>query len=557
MTKIRKYIQYFYGHRVVVSMVLCLFGLCLANAFTVSKRHHRRQKQDQRIYLVHSDELKYDMFGPNPDAQIAKGHVHFRHQGANLTCDSAYFYEQSNSMRVFGHVHFVQGDSLSLRCDRAFYDGLQQQMEARKNVVLRHRRQTLYTDSLNYDRLYDYAYFFDGGRIIDGKDRLSSDWGEYNLGNRQAVFYYNVRMRNGDRLIEGDSLHYDMQRSVAHITGPSKIIQKGSVIKTSNGYFNTHTDKAQLFGRSTIVNGTKTITGDSLYYNKKTGRGEGYGNVEFIDKKNKNILNCGYLRYNEKTGYGYATERALVRDYSQKDTLYMHSDLMKIHTFNINTDSVYRKVHCYDKVKAYRSDVQAICDSLVFNTKDSCMVMYHDPIVWSNGRQLLGEVIKVYMNDSTVRKAQVIGQALSVEKVDQKDHFNQVSSKFMDAYFNNGNIRRFVAYGNVKIIYYPVDDKDTSLIGLNYTETDTMKMFLSPMRKLEKIWMPKSQGTLYPMTQIPPAKYKLDEFAWFEELRPTDKNDVFIWRGKASSSKLKKRIRHEAPLQTFGKRKEH
>ena len=120
MTKIRKYIQYFYGHRVVVSMVLCLFGLCLANAFTVSKRHHRRQKQDQRIYLVHSDELKYDMFGPNPDAQIAKGHVHFRHQGANLTCDSAYFYEQSNSMRVFGHVHFVQGDSLSLRCDRAF-----------------------------------------------------------------------------------------------------------------------------------------------------------------------------------------------------------------------------------------------------------------------------------------------------------------------------------------------------------------------------------------------------------------------------------------------------
>ena len=54
------------------------------------------------------------------------------------------------------------------------------------------------------------------------------------------------------------------------------------------------------------------------------------------------------------------------------------------------------------------------------------------------------------MNDSTVRKAEIVGQALSVEKCDEKNHFNQISSKRMDAFFTDGAIRRAEATGNVK-----------------------------------------------------------------------------------------------------------
>ena len=315
MIRNKRYKEILIGHRIEVFAILCLFGLCLANAFSISKsRKHRPNTQDERIYLVHSDELKYDMYGTVPDAQIAKGHVRFRHRGATLSCDSAYFYQQSNSMKAFGHVHFSQGDTLSLKCDRAYYDGMEQQMEARNNVVLKHRGQTLLTDSLNYDRLYGYAYFFEGGRIIDGKDKLSSDWGEYHLDTRQAVFYFKVRLRSTDRLIEGDTLYYDMRKSTAHLVGPSKITQGSSIVNTSNGYFNTKTDKAQLYGRSTIIDKQKSITGDSLYYDKKTGWAEGMGNVIYTDNENKNRLDCGYMRYNEQTGYGFATNRALVRD---------------------------------------------------------------------------------------------------------------------------------------------------------------------------------------------------------------------------------------------------
>ncbi|CUQ05019.1 Uncharacterised protein [Segatella copri] len=76
-----------------------------------------------------------------------------------------------------------------------------------------------------------------------------------------------------------------------------------------------------------------------------------------------------------------------------------------------------------------------------------------------------------------------------------------------------------------------------------------MRMYMGPGRKMEKIWTNKFTSTMYPMTQIPPAKYKLNNFAWFEDLRPKDKNDIFVWRGKSKGSELKNIKRHEAPLQ--------
>lgn len=519
--------------------LLCLFVLSLLPALA-QKKVKTAPKTDDRVYLVHSDELRYDQYGLVPDAQIVKGNVQFMHKGAKMWCDSAYFYQQTNSFRAFGHVRMVQGDTLSLTCERAYYDGQAQLMEARKNVWLKHRGQTLNTDSLNYDRLYNNAYFFEGGTLTDKNQKLVADWGQYNTQTREAVFYYNVKMIENDRIITTDTLHYNTLTSMAHVLGPSQITSKTGVIETRDGYLNTKTSMSTLYGRSTVNDKDKTITGDSLYYDDKTGQSEGYGDVVYVDKKNKNSLLCQRFKYNEKTGAGWATGKLLAKDYSQKDTLYVHADSVKFFTYNINTDSVYRMAHCFKHVRAYRQDVQAVCDSMVANSKDSCLTMYRDPIVWNANRQLLGEVIKIYMQDSTVKEAHVLGQALSVEQMPDSVHFNQLSSKDMFAYFIDGNVRRNDAVSNVRSIYFSVDDKDSTLIGLNYLETDTMRMFISAERQLQKIWTCRFEATLYPMSQIPPGKEKLEAFGWFDYVRPLNKDDLFEWRPKAAGSELKK-----------------
>lgn len=560
-------------HGIMAVMILCLVGLCAEPVFSAvlslsvqraakqqrqsskkRKKSSKRQRpapqsQDDRVYLVHADVLHYDS-RLNPEAQILNGNVHFTHKGARLYCDSAYYYDASNSFEAFGHVKMYQGDTLSLFSDYAWYDGNDQIARARYNVVLKHRKTTLYTDSLDYDRLYSYGYFFEGGKMVDESSTLSSDWGEYNTATRMALFNYDVRLRDKNFYLTSDTLYYNTDTSLAHVLGPSNIKSGKSTIYTEDGYYNTKTERSQLYGRPVLNDEGRQMIGDSVYYNGQTGESEAFVNVVYRDTVNRNMLTGDYCYYNEQTGYAMATRRAVAIDYSQQDSLFMHADTFKIYTFNLNTDSVYRKIHAYNKVRAYRIDVQAVCDSLVYNSKDSCLTMYRDPIVWQQNQQLLGEEIRVYMKDSTIHMAHVIGQALSVEQMPDGEHFNQVTSKEMKAFFTDGEVREGHAIDNVQVVYYPVDDSDSTLIGLNYTETSLMKMFLE-QRKMKKIWMPRAEGTLYPMSQIPPEKKFLPNYAWFDYVRPLDKDDIFNWRGKKAGTELKATVRRSAPKQNL------
>ena len=533
------------------SLTVILGILVLAVAFAAKpqrKRPPQKKVEDKRVYLVHSDNLHYDQYR-NGDAQVLHGNVHFRHQGADLFCDSAHFYEQSNSFEAFGHVKMKQGDTLSLTSNYAYYDGYDQLAQARYNVVLRHRKTTLYTDSLDYDRMYNFGNFFEGGKLVDGKTVLTSDWGEYHTDTKQAMFYYDVRLKDQKLYLTTDSLFYDTQTSRAHIVGPSNITSGSSHIYSEDGYYNTKTERSELFGRSVIQDKGRTLIGDSVYHNASDGTNYAYNNVIYTDSVNKNMMTGDYCEYNDSTGYAMATKRAVTIDFSQRDSLYMHADTFKIFTYNIRTDSVYRKIHAYNKVRAFRRDVQAVCDSLVYDTQDSCMTMYKDPIVWNLGQQLFGEEIKVYMRDSTVDHAHVLRQAFSAEQLKDTVHYNQVSSKEMKAFFKKGEIRETQAIDNVLVVYYPIDESDSTIIGLNYTETPLMKMFLEN-RKMKKIWMEKPTGTLYPMTQVPPGKHFLPQFAWFDYVRPLDKDDIFNWRPKKAGTELKEIKRREPPKNT-------
>lgn len=533
------------------SLLLLIGILVLAVVFAAQvqrKRTPRKRVEDKRVYLVHSDNLFFDQYR-NGGAQVLYGNVHFRHMGADLYCDSAHFYEQTNSFEAFGHVKMKQGDTLSLTSRYAYYDGNDQLAQARYDVVLRHRKTTLYTDSLDYDRMYSFGNFFEGGKLVDGSSVLTSDWGEYHTDTKQAMFYYDVRLKDKKLYLTTDSLFYDTKTSRAHIVGPSNITSGTSHIYSENGYYNTKTEQSELFGRSVIKDQGRTLIGDSVYHNASDGTNYAYRNVIYTDSVNKNMMTGDYCEYNDATGYAMATKRAVTIDFSQKDSLYMHADTFKVYTYNIRTDSVYRKIYAYNKVRAYRKDVQAVCDSLVYNSQDSCMTMYKDPIVWNLGQQLFGEEIRVYMKDSTVDWAHVVGQAFSAEQLHDSIHFNQISSKEMKAFFSRGEIREFQAIDNVFINYFYVDEEDSVVTLMNYTECPMFKGFFKD-KKMKRLWFEKPEGIWYPMTQVPPAKHFLPQFAWFDYVRPLDKDDIFNWRPKKRGTELKELKRREPPRKT-------
>ena len=532
-------------HRILVVSVLCLFGFCLLAQVRPAKKGEQKPAKS-KVYLLHSDVLKKSLLNPDPDAQILIGNVAFRHDSVYMYCDSACFYEKTNSLEAFDNVKMVQGDTLFLYGDYLFYDGNTQIAQVRYNVRMENKNTTLLTDSLNYDRIYNLGYYFDGGTLMDEENVLTSEWGEYSPATKISVFNYDVKLVNPKFTLTSDTLRYSTATKIANILGPSDIVSDANHIYSELGFYNTQIGQAELLDRSVLTNEGKRLTGDSLFYDRVKGYGEAFDNVIMTDTVNKNMLTGDYCYYNELTKYAFATKKAVVVDYSQGDSLFMHADTLQMYTYYLNTDSMFRETRAYHKVRMYRADVQGVCDSLVFSSKDSCLTMYYDPILWNNNQQLLGEKIMIYMNDSTIDWAHIQNQALSVEQLDSTS-YNQVTGKEMKAWFQGGEMRKVDVIGSVRLVYYPMES-DSTLIGMNVSETSLLNMFLENRKMKKMIMSPKSNGTLYPMLQRPPEKMKLDNFVWFDYIRPLDKEDIFEWRGKKAGQELKKSNRSAVPL---------
>ena len=532
------------GRRMLLLGILCLFGFCLVAQ--VQPQRNVGQPVKSKVYLLHSDVLKKSKDNPDPNAQILVGDVVFRHDSIYMYCDSACFYEKTNSLEAFNNVRMVQGDTLSLYGDYLFYDGNTQLAQVRNNVRMENRTTTLTTDSLNYDRIANLGYFFDGGTLSDEENVLTSDWGEYSPATKMSVFNYEVQLVNPQFTLTSDTLRYNTATKIASIVGPSDIHSDENHIYSELGFYNTTLGQAELLNRSVLSNNGKKLTGDSLFYDRNQGYGEAFNDVVFVDTINKNMLTGNYCHYNQLTSYAFATDEAVATDFSQGDSLFIHADTLQMFTYHLDTDSVYREARAYHKVRVYRTDVQAVCDSLVFSSKDSCLTMYRDPILWNGQQQLLGEQIMVYMNDSTIDWAHIHNQALSVERIDSVN-YNQVSGKDMKAYFKDGEMEQVDVIGSVRLVYYPME-KDSTLIGMNVSESSELNVYLEN-RKLKKMVMkPQSSGTLYPMDQLPPEKMKLENFGWFDYVRPLNKKDIFHWRGKKAGQELKKNVRGNVPL---------
>lgn len=520
------------------------------------------------VYLLNADLIRFEEY-INPDAQRLMGNVVFRHDSMYMYCDSALFYQDKNSFDAYHNVRIEQGDTLFLYGDALFYDGNTRLLRVRDNVRLENKTMILLTDSLNYDRNTGLGWFFDGGTLLDEESTLISEYGQFDSNTDMAVFMDGVSLENPDYTLTSDTLHYNTDTHTAFLTSPTTIINDDNVINTRHGRFNTETNSAVLLDRSVVEQsgGENRMTGDSIVYDKAIGEMEGFGNVVINNYKDKVDVHGEYVYYDQNNDSAVVTGKALLIEYSTGDSLFVHADTFRLITFysqvydslegRFKRDSVIeRHMRGFYKVRAYRPDMQMVADSMLFSTKDSSLTLYHDPILWNEDQQVLGEKIIFYLNDSTIDWAHVIGQALFVQQNDTV-HYNQIAGREMKAYFKAGEIDYADVNGNVQAVFYPLDS-DSAMIGMNTTEGSSLRVHFK-MRAVDKIVMlGRSTGIMYPMEKIDTKKMYLPNFNWFDRIRPIDAEDVFYWRGKRVEEQLKKsNSNKEVPLPTLNKDKKN
>lgn len=481
------------------------------------------RQQKNKVFLEHADYLVADE-KISTEYQILRGNVVFRKEGVFMYCDSAYFYDSSNSLDAFGNVKMNQGDTLFVYSDVMYYSGTDEIAQLRYNVRLENGDMTLYTDSLDYDMVENLGYYFEGGRIVDTENELVSVYGQYDPDTKDAEFLFDVELRNEKYVMRTDTLHYNTDTHIADIVGPTTIVSDSNIIYSQRGWYDTEADRATLFDRSLLVgnNGIK-LTGDTLYYDRVAGYGEAFSNMVLTDSIRNSILDGDYGFHNEKENSSFATLRARAREVNDGDTLYLHGDTIR--TYMLEDSS--RVMIAEPNVRFFRFNIQGLCDSMTYVQRDSMLYMDKHAILWSGDRQITGNSIDIHMNDSTVDYALLPDYGFMAEFIGEV-YFNQLSGKEMKAYFINQELRQLDVSGNVQLIMYPMEE-DSTYNKLVDAESSYMTVLLKPQQEIDKITMwPEVTGNVTPLYLSKKSQYYLDGFAWYDVLRPKTPDDIFI-----------------------------
>ncbi len=482
-----------------------------------------------KVFLEHADILELDE-SRSRDYQVLSGNVVFRKNDMFMYCDSAYFYESTNSLDAFSNVRMEQGDTLFVYADELNYNGMSEIAKlfanAGKKVRMINRDVKLETDQFDYDLTRNVGYYQYGGVLTDRENRLTSIEGYYYPSSKDAFFYDDVKLqslRPNDTLrMYTDSLQYNTFTHIARLLCDTRIINRDGEILSSSGNYNTGSGEARLFSRSTVITRRgNTLTGDTLFYDRNKGFGEAFGNMVLTDSARQSTLLGDYGFYNEIADSAFVTGDAVAMEYSRKDTLYMHGDTINAYYLPDST----RVTNCYRRVRFYRVDIQGLCDSMSVTESDSLLKMFRHPVVWSGLRQITGNVIHVHLNDSTVDWARLPNMGMVAEHIDE-DCFNQLAGKDMKVWINDTTITRLYAEGNVQVIQFPMEN-DSTYNKYSYTESSTLNAtFDNNQVKKIHLW-PETSGNVTPLYLAKRSSYFLPKFRWYDKLRPLSPDEIF------------------------------
>ncbi len=470
-----------------------------------------------------------------PDVKVLVGQVALHHDSTTMYCDSALYNTVEKKIDAFGDVEIQRlhnWDTIYLLGDTMHYDGNTKMAKVRQNVELLQDTTVLTTNFLDYDLNEKIGTYRHGGRIISGQDTLISQNGYFYSETKDAFFKTNVQIYSSKAKIFTDTLKHNIDSRISYILGASEIISDSTYLFAEFGRYDYNQNRAYISRRSKIVSGEHSIEADSLFYDRKFGFGFGFKNVVITDTIQKMILKGNYGEFYENTKMSMMTDSAVFIEIENKDTLWMHSDtlLSYVDTLFDDVDTLaFRMVFAYNHVKLYKENLQLKCDSLVYSQLDSLLMLFGEPVIWSEQNQLSAQYIELFMSQNNPKEMFMYDSAYIAENIDS-GKFNNVKSKFVHAWFKNKNVEKVQVIGNIDAIYYLIDDSDSSDIGLGILHCDSMNIFFDDSQIKMLVPFNKPTGKIYPPDKIPVGQEITPGFIWYYNCRPSNSKEIFIWK---------------------------
>lgn len=455
------------------------------------------------------------------NAQRLVGNVRIRHENMLMWCDSAYTYTGTNRVDAFGNVHINQADTLDLFARKIYYNGDNNEARAYQNVRLVNKNTTLFADTLYYDMEANIGYYDNHGKIVDSTNTLTSVIGKYFIDNDLVHFYKEVEGLSEKYTLTGDTLHYNTKTGRIFIESPTTIRDSSNTLYAEKGWYDTNTGEAELLKKPLVYNETQQLAANYIKYNEEDGKGRALGNVRIEDFENKLIITGNTSDYNDKLKISTVTDSALFIMYSEKDTLFLHADTLKTIPDIVENEKI---VMAYYGTRFYRTDLQGLCDSLVYFTKDSLVQLFKNPVIWSDTHQLTADHIEMQQHTNAPDELHLKNNSFIISKLDS-GRFDQIKGKEMTGLVVENELDRIDVNGSGQMLYYAREEED--IIGLNRVESSKITIRFREGKVFRIAFLQSPEGVLKPLFELTEEEKTLNGFEWKIHLRPLSKHDVF------------------------------
>lgn len=484
-------------------------------------------QKSSKVEVLNADVFEFVKL-ENEQIKKLKGNCQFKQDNVFFYCDSALLYDVRNAVDAYGKVRIVQGDSLQLFGDFLNYDGNTKIARFNKNVRVIHNDMVLTTSVLDYDTKNRIATYTQGGKITSAENILTSKFGYYFANTADAYFKKEVVLTNPKYLLKSDTLKYNSKTRIATFLGPTTITSKEDFLYAEAGTYNTVTDIAQFTKNPQYPyykSGSQTLSGELLYYDRTKGIGRASKNISFIDTAQKIILKGNKANYNKKTESSVVTDHAYVIVLVDNDSLFLSADTLK--SF-MDKKLEFRTLVAYHDVRAFKTDLQSRCDSMVYTYKDSTMRCYRNPTIWSQNAQMTADFITLQLKNGNLDKMNLYDNSFLV-MIDSLDtmKFDQIRGKNMIGFFVNNKLQVLNVEGNGQSIYYAKEEeKPGEYLGVNRADCSNMIIRFRD-NKVQKVnFLVKPDANFSPLNKVKEEDLKLKGFTWRIKLRPESKQAV-------------------------------
>ena len=430
-------------------------------------------------------------------------------------------YETNKALFTFlGKVHAWR-DSSYLRADNGWYNRENEQFNVYKNAYIYTKDQEVWADDIFYDRNKGFSILKNNIQIVDTSQstmffadsaRYVSKPMSFTLYKDPSAAYYSAEEGKADTLfLRADTLKY-YSKAFSEIDSATVAQAKERVELSAKDPFQT------------IV--------DAIESNKKR-------------PSSKKAVNNNVTQTSNSTKTDVKQEAA-VDSLSAKnlDTLSVPTPKVdSVKKFSFSDTTTIRFVQGFHNVKMHRSNIQGLCDSLVFSSLDSMARLYGKPILWNEENQFTADSMQFVVSGKSLTKAELLSSAYVISKEDSV-HFNQIKSTDIIGYFKKNDIYRFDALGGVSLMFFI--EEDSVITTMNQKECRVMKGLIKD-RKIQKIqYVQDVKSDAFPVYNLPINKQRLKGFNWSPEKRPKDRFAVCNRRIKLSEKAAA--LKEEKPI---------